>query len=209
MTFNGEELRSNNTEGPNAAMNGSIGGIKKKRGGSSRSGGVKWDESNLQENEIIKATMQPMTKIKEPKTPYHGPSACDSDSDSAMQMDQLALDREGSQEIGGSGISAEQANGESHCPAQPIEFASFAEGRLQEHCLQLIDGQAEGQTVIGQDTGRSDVSESGDEVSEAAAHVRFEELRKKHYQLPKAVLAHEDNAEGEELQGDTTDQGIQ
>lgn len=198
-------------------MNGSIGGTKKKRGSSSRSGGVKWDESNLQENEIIKAAMQPMTKIKEPKTPYHGPSACDSDSDSAMQMEQLALDREGSQEIGSSGISADQANGESHCPAQSIDFVSLAEGRLQEHCLQLIDGQADGQTdgqtegqpVIDQGAGRSDVSESGDEMSEAAAHARFEEMRKKHYQLPKAVLAHEDNAENEELHGDTPGQGIQ
>ncbi|GFR46162.1 hypothetical protein Agub_g7656 [Astrephomene gubernaculifera] len=34
--------------------------------------GVRWDEQNLQDNEVIKATIS-KTKINEPKTPYHGP----------------------------------------------------------------------------------------------------------------------------------------
>lgn len=47
----------------------SLGGTQKRRGNSSRAGGVKWDEANLKDNEIIKAAMQPLTKIREPKTP--------------------------------------------------------------------------------------------------------------------------------------------
>lgn len=34
-------------------------------------GGIRWDESNLAENEQIKAELAPR-KIDEPKTPYHG-----------------------------------------------------------------------------------------------------------------------------------------
>ncbi|GLC42745.1 hypothetical protein PLESTB_001413700 [Pleodorina starrii] len=46
-----------------------------RKAGSARkrpAGGISWDEQNLQENEVIKATIS-KTKIDEPKTPYHGP----------------------------------------------------------------------------------------------------------------------------------------
>ncbi len=39
---------------------------------------VKWDEANLEENEAIKAEINP-TKIDEPKTPYHRPLSDDGD----------------------------------------------------------------------------------------------------------------------------------
>ncbi len=39
---------------------------------------VKWDEANLEENETIKAAINP-TKIDEPKTPYHRPMSDDED----------------------------------------------------------------------------------------------------------------------------------
>lgn len=35
-------------------------------------GGIKWDETNLEENEKLKAELNPR-KIDEPKTPYVGP----------------------------------------------------------------------------------------------------------------------------------------
>ena len=37
----------------------------------SEKGGIRWNESNLAENEQIKAELAPR-KIDEPKTPYHG-----------------------------------------------------------------------------------------------------------------------------------------
>ena len=39
---------------------------------------VKWDEANLEENETIKAAINP-TKIDEPKTPYHRPMSDEDD----------------------------------------------------------------------------------------------------------------------------------
>ena len=41
---------------------------------------VVWDETNLAENERIKAELNP-TKINEPKTPYHSPLDTDDDHD--------------------------------------------------------------------------------------------------------------------------------
>ena len=41
-------------------------------------GKVKWDERNLEENEAIKADINP-TKIDEPKTPYHRPLSDEGD----------------------------------------------------------------------------------------------------------------------------------
>ncbi|MEW5319177.1 MAG: hypothetical protein WDW38_010344 [Sanguina aurantia] len=35
-------------------------------------GGISWDESNLEANEVIKAGLSSV-RINEPKTPYHGP----------------------------------------------------------------------------------------------------------------------------------------
>lgn len=40
---------------------------------------IVWDESNLEENERIKATLNPI-KITEPKTPFHGPSPTTSET---------------------------------------------------------------------------------------------------------------------------------
>lgn len=49
-------------------------------------GGLKWDETNLEQNERIKAELPPV-KITEPKTPYHAPLEGD-----ASGLDPLALD---------------------------------------------------------------------------------------------------------------------
>eukprot|EP00892_Ulva_mutabilis_P000620 jgi/Ulvmu1/10559/UM065_0013.1 len=47
--------------------------LKKTSAGSSSSGRrAKWNEDNLEANEVIKSELKP-TKIDEPKTPYHAP----------------------------------------------------------------------------------------------------------------------------------------
>lgn len=60
-------------------------------------------------------------------------------------------------------------------------------------------GSTERQPSVGWSDLEAGVSEPGDEEAEAEAHARFQELRKKHYQLPQALLPHENgNAEGTE-----------
>mmetsp|Transcript_7247 Transcript_7247/g.14511 ORF Transcript_7247/g.14511 Transcript_7247/m.14511 type:complete len:152 (+) Transcript_7247:60-515(+) len=56
-----------------------------------KKGGVKWDESNLEENERIKRELNP-TKIDEPKTPYYQ-SACEDETDegASLEMSPLSL----------------------------------------------------------------------------------------------------------------------
>eukprot|EP00889_Picochlorum_renovo_P000946 jgi/Picre1/27976/NNA_000937.t1 len=56
-----------------------------------KKGGVKWDESNLEENERIKRELNP-TKIDEPKTPYYQ-SACEDETDEgdSLEMSPLSL----------------------------------------------------------------------------------------------------------------------
>lgn len=164
-------------------MNGSLGGTHKRRG-SSRSGGVKWDETNLQENEITKAAMQPLIKIREPKTPYHGPTEVESDSESAMQMDPLALDRESDLEVTSSGRSAEH---DDEVDSRDKSAESHGDFRCDHQAT-----SAERHAGVGWSDGDTDDPEE----AEAAAHKRFLELRKKHYQLPTAkVLTHENGVD--------------
>ncbi|GLI60130.1 hypothetical protein VaNZ11_002198 [Volvox africanus] len=53
--------------------------------------GIRWDEQNLQDNEVIKATIN-KTKINEPKTPYHGPLGDQHMEDVDDGMQPLELD---------------------------------------------------------------------------------------------------------------------
>ena len=46
---------------------------------------VKWDEANLEENEAIKAEINP-TKIDEPKTPYHRPLSDEGDDPAGKML---------------------------------------------------------------------------------------------------------------------------
>jgi Protein phosphatase inhibitor 2 (IPP-2) len=62
----------------------------------SRREGVKWDEENLQMNELIKAELNP-TRIDEPKTPYHGPGS-EPDGDDEYEEEQPFRDTHGLRE---------------------------------------------------------------------------------------------------------------
>ncbi|KAI8112179.1 hypothetical protein M9434_003503 [Picochlorum sp. BPE23] len=66
-------------------------GCQKKKEKKKKKGGVKWDESNLEENERIKRELNP-TKIDEPKTPYYQ-SACEEETDDgdSLEMSPLSL----------------------------------------------------------------------------------------------------------------------
>lgn len=95
-----------------------------------------------------------------------------------------------------SGRSTDQ--GEDELDSQAAQHDALAEAS-DTSPREFRAGYTERQPSVGWSDLKTGVSETGDEQAEAEAHARFQQMRKKHYQLPKALLPHENgNADGTE-----------
>lgn len=148
---------------------------------------LKWDEANLWTNE---GQMGGKMKIDEPKTPYVGRYDADADVDeedsAALNPSELAVDElemKGPHAPGGAGSSKPRAR-ESDIPGLDLGEPEMdpAVGRRESDGERkvMVESDGVGETAHA---GHGEEREEDMSAAELEKHRKFEEMRKKHYEM--------------------------
>lgn len=146
-----------------------------------KKGGIQWDEANLEENDKIKSEINPR-KIKEPKTPYHGPME-EEPGCGELGMSPLILEAEVNTALN---LAYRQGHTKSQDPADPSEL-SCDEPTPEEGAYSRANSCQSGESL--RSIGSSDdgeLSTADGETStapKADKRQRFADRRKNHYNM--------------------------
>ena len=151
-------------------------------GGDGASSRLKWDEANLYLNE---GQMGGRMKIDEPKTPYQGhydPSGDEEEEQtSALDANDLVVDElDKARTNSGEPIQKKKSRGD--------DIPDLDLGEPEVHALEREPSDGERRVVVDSDQMDIDGARHGEEsadmtTEEREKHRRFEEMRKKHYEM--------------------------
>ena len=158
---------------------------------------LKWDEANLYLTEQEKsATM----KIDEPKTPYAPRYDPDEDVDELRALDarELVVD-----ELDSKTKSPTRASRSQHRVAREDEIPGLELGEPEEEVPALMPGERKAVHVDDKAARQENVGPSEEEREK---HRRFEEMRKRHYEMREVAshLGHVEGLDDEDEDGDVT-----
>lgn len=142
---------------------------------------LKWDEANLYLNE---GQMGGRMKIDEPKTPYakNYDPAEDEEEISTINAQELAVD-----ELEMKGVSGARKNSGSR--AKDNEIPDIDIGQPEMEPLSRADSENERRVQVASEQSKGDGSRHGEEDTsgmsreEQEKHKKFEDMRKKHYEM--------------------------
>jgi len=162
---------------------------------------LKWDEANLYLTEQERSSTM---KINEPKTPYakhYDPNEDPSDDEMAEPIDPADVDMDRIDGVPGAGTHKRQR------PGTEDEIPGLSLGEPEEAVPDNEFGEPKRPRVVhvdssGHDTDPDDLV--GLTAEELEKHRRFEEMRKKHYEMKNvaSLLGHPEDLEAEDEDDD-------
>lgn len=148
---------------------------------------LKWDEANLYLTEQEKSSTM---KIDEPKTPYakHYDPAEDEDELRTLDADDIMVDE----------LDRARAGGRKSSKAREDDIPGLSLGEPEEEVPEVEERHKAVQVAPADD------EHVGASAEEQEKHRKFEELRKKHYEMKNvaSLLGHHDDEENVDDEGD-------